>query len=157
MKAVIAIFLSVSLIACGMRAAPPTDEELISRFESKRAVFDGLREMMCRDGYQVVSMDPEWSKPTSIPTHVKNRYYQLFRDIGVLQVQSYDGCRMQFSVWAVGWAGDGDYKQYQYRPVHNNETVDVSSLNNLKLGQDHAEFYLRKIAEDWYLEYAHWP
>ena len=134
---------------------PPSDEKMINTFNTHKEVFDELREMIYRDGYEVVSMDPEWSKPSSIPIDVKQRYYELFRKIGVKQLQSYDGGRAQFSVWAVGLGGDGDYKQYQYRPSKIEKLVD--SLDHLQLGMEHPEFYYRKIAEDWYLEYAHWP
>lgn len=111
--------------------------------------------MICKDGYKVVSMDPEWSKPAALSANVKQRYYELFKAIGVKEAQSYDGCRVQLSVWSVGIGGDGDYKQYQYRPSNNER--EVSSLDHLPLSSNKVEFYYRKLANDWYLEYAHWP
>ena len=110
--------------------------------------------MACHDGYTVVSMDPEWSRPENIPAAKKQKYYKLFRAVGVTQLQSYGGCRAQLSVWSVGLGGSGDYKDYQYRPdkVEN----QVASLDHLKLG-DKIKFFYRKIAPDWYIRYAHWP
>lgn len=134
---------------------PPSDEQMISNFNKNRAVFEKLQTMICRDNFQVVSMDPEWSKPDNISDSKKQEYYELFKLIGVSQIQSYDNCRMSYSVWSVGWAGDADYKKYEYKPSKPENIVD--SLENLPLNNNNIAFYFRKIDNDWFISYSHWP
>ncbi len=154
MKVLALAVIAFGLSACSLAAAPPSDEQMIHTFITHRDVFERLVKMACKDHYTVVSMDPEWSRPTGIPSSTKQQYYQLFKTVGVKQLQSYDGCRTQLSVWSVGLGGDGDYKDYQYRP----EQVEnlVPSLDDLNLN-DKIVFYYRKVAPNWYIRYAHWP
>jgi len=148
------LIVTLAVCGCSLAPTPPTDEQMIHAFEAHRDVFEHLVSMACKAHYTVVSMGPEWSNPTDIPSSTKQQYYKLFKIIGVKQLQSYGGCRAQLSVWSVGLAGSGDYKDYQYRP----EQVEnpVASLDNLKLN-DKITFYFRKIAPNWYIRYAHWP
>lgn len=99
-------------------------------------------------------MTPEWSKPENIPQERKEQYYELFTKINVKQLQFYDGMA-SFEVWAIGWAGDADYKKYEFKPYKIDNLV--GSLNKLPLTQTNIVFYHRKIDEDWYLSYHHWP
>ena len=154
MKFLPLILVAFILCGCSLAPAPPSDEQMIHEFNTHKNVFERLVSMACRDHYAVVSMDPEWSDPVNIPSSTKQQYYQLFKTIGVKQLQSYDGCRAQLSVWAVGLGGDGDYKDYQYRPGKVENLVP--SLDDLKLN-DKITIYYRKIAPDWYIRYAHWP
>ena len=153
MKRCLLLCITFALGGCFF-SSPPSDEQMVHSFNTHKVVFEQLVAMACHDGYAVVSMDPEWSKPENIPNAKKQRYYKLFRTIGVTQLQSYAGCRAQLSVWSVGLGGSGDYKDYQYRP--ENVENQVASLDHLKLG-DKIEFFYRKIAPDWYIHYAHWP
>lgn len=154
MKVLVLAIISIGLSSCSLAPAPPSDEQMIHAFGAHRDVFERLVKMACKDHYTVVSMDPEWSRPANIPSSTRQQYYKLFKTVGVKQLQSYGGCRAQLSVWSVGLGGDGDYKDYQYRP----ERVEnpVASLDNLELG-DKIVFYYRKIAPNWYIRYAHWP
>ncbi|MDW6002269.1 SH3 domain-containing protein [Vibrio mangrovi] len=143
------------LVGCEQSVPPPSDQSMIDLFLSKRDVFEQLQRKICNDGFQTVSMDPEWSEPDNISELKKKEYYALFNQIGVTQLQSYDGCRAKFSVWAMGWAGDADYKSYQYRPLKPENVV--SSLDNLPLNQTDIVMFYRKIDTNWYISYAHWP
>ena len=155
MSRVLSFILVIVLAGCKQSGPPPSDQSMIEVFQSKRGVFEQLQQKICNNGYQTVSMDPEWSKPDNIPEKIKREYYALFNEIGITQLQSYDGCRAQFSVWAKGWAGDADYKNYQFRPSKPENIV--SSLENLPLNQTDIVTYHRKIDTNWYISYAHWP
>ncbi len=146
------LLTSIGLSGCSPK--PPTDEEMIARFNANRSIFESLVKTMCRDGFQTVSMDPQWSRPEHIAPQIKHRYFDQFKIIGVKQMQSYDGCRAQFLVWSVGYIDVGDYKNYQFRPPKvDNERA---SLDDLSFSNRRAQFFYRKIAKDWYIEYAHW-
>ncbi len=151
----LALCLALVTVSCNQSRTPPTDAEMLTVFKEHKATFETLQSMICKDGYKTISMDPEWSKPANIPQGKKSSYYQLFRKIGVTQLQSYDGCRAQFSVWALGWAGDADYKNYRYRPEKPEKLVQ--SLDKLPLNNTDIAFFYRHIEGEWYLEYAHWP
>jgi hypothetical protein len=153
MKKLLLIIFFITLTGCDN--PPPSDESMIENFENNRAVFEELQKMICQDGYKTVSMDPEWSKPENLSAEAKEKYYALFKKIGVSQLQSYDGCRAQFSVWSVGLAGGGDYKNYQYRPKEPGNIME--NLDTLQLNQTDIVTYNRKVDVDWYLSYEHWP
>jgi len=146
-------FLIISDLFAGAQT-PPSDAEMIEVFTKNRAVFEKLLTMMSDDDYEVVSMSPRWSRPEDIPKSRKKEYYSLFKKINVTQLQFYDG-RASFEVWSLGWAGDGDYKKYKFKPANVENLVE--SLENLPLNQTDIVFYHRKIDENWYLAYDHWP
>ncbi len=153
MKVIVLILIALFLQGCSEPA--PKDSELIEVFERNRDTFTQLQEMICADDFGTVSMDPEWSDPENIPVIVKRKYYDLFLKIGVSQLRSYDGCRATFSVWSVGFSGDGDYKNYQFRP----RKIDniVNNLDNLSLNNtDYISFH-REIEKNWFISYIHWP
>jgi hypothetical protein len=146
----------VFLSGCGKIIHPaPTDEKMLKNFSENKSTFLELQSMICQDRFETVSMNPQWSKPEGISEEKKLKYYSLFKKIGVSQLQSYDGCRAQFSFWSMGWAADGDYKSYQYRPSNPENLVE--SLDNLPLNEKDIIEYHRKIEENWYISYSHWP
>ena len=153
MKFIALILIALFLQACSEPA--PKDSELIGIFKGNRDTFSQLQEMICSNGFKVVSMDPEWSDPENISVVVKRRYYDLFREIGVKQLRSYDGCRTTFSVWSVGFSGDGDYKNYQFRPKDIDNVV--SSLDSLSLNNTDYVTYHRELEDNWFISYIHWP
>lgn len=148
-------FIVLTLASCAPYDPPPSDQSLIENFSKNGEVFDKLRIMICEDGYQTISLDPEWSEPESLSEDEKEKYYSLFRKIHIKQVAATKDCRVRFSVWSVGWAGSGDYKDYEYRPSKVGNVVD--SLDQLPLNNTDIVFYYRKIDEEWYLSYKHWP
>lgn len=94
------------------------------------------------------------SKPDNITEPQKLKYYNLLKKINVTQLQYYKGSA-KFNVWAVGWAGDADYKYYEYKPIKIKNLVN--SLDNLPLNQKDRAFYHRTINDNWYLAFDHWP
>jgi hypothetical protein len=160
MKILVAAVL-ITLSGAGCRQPAPSDESMISIFVSHRDVFENLRTMIFKDGYSVISMDPEWSQKrdarsdSTVPADVKRRYFPLFRQIHIRQLQSGKDGSAAFLVWAVGLGGNGDYKWYQYRPARVENLVD--SLDSVDRKQQRIVFYHRKIADDWYLQFDHWP
>ena len=156
MKYITILFGLVLLSRCGeIIHPPPSDETMLKNFNENKSTFIELQTMICKDHFETVSMEPEWSKPERISKAKKAQYYKLFKKIGVSQLQSYDGCRAQFSFWSLGWAAGGDYKAYQYRPFNPDNIVE--SLNDLPLNGKDIIKYNRKIEDDWYISYDHWP
>lgn len=149
------------LMACSFLNPPPKDAALIQVFNANRETFETLVSMICEDGYAAISMDPAWTRPANVPETKKQSYYGEFRKIGVSQVQasrnSSDGqCQIQLSVWAVGLGGDGEYKDYRFRPTITKEDFVVDDLDKVKAGNE-IRFYYREIAADWYISYRIWP
>ena len=167
--------LAVSLLLTGCNNTPPPDQEMIDLFRAQRPVFEEIRSRVCEkarhDGLeanlpdaqvgmrsQVVMMDPEWSRPL-VSDAERDRYYALFEKIGAKGVQALFGanneCELSIEYWAVGWAGDADYKNFVFGPPDETHLI-VSSLDDAPMGPEIA-FYRRQLEAGWWLALDHWP
>lgn len=133
-------------------ASAPNDKELIEMFTQNKEVFIQLKTMMLKDGYSVISIDPEWSDPNGIPENVKKEYYRLLEKINVIQIRKRDIDTVVFTVWNIGNVSGGHSKGYilgtdsQWHRKEKKSLDDISSFES-------EFFYKRKIDENWSLYY----
>jgi hypothetical protein len=157
MKKYYVIFLVSLLASCGEK--PPSDAQMLDKFNRNKAVFISLRDSLCKDtGRRTVMMDPEWSEP-KVSAEQKKALYEIFNEIDVNGVY-YDGdCSFRLPFWSVGFSGDGDYKYYVYRPGANikAQALILDNLDEVDRSSLEAAFYLKPIGDDWYIEFDHWP
>jgi hypothetical protein len=161
--------LALTLLLAGCDNTPPYDQEMIDLFQAQRPVFEEIRTRICekaqREGKesawsrsQVVMMDPEWSDPL-VGDAERDRYYALFEQInakGVQAVVPADGaCKVSIAYWAVGWAGDADYKDFLFETPDQTVQI-VDSLDDVRLGSE-IVFYRRALEAGWWLSLDHWP
>ncbi len=160
--------VALALLAAGCDNTPPTDQEMIDLFQAQTPVFEEIRRRICgkaeHEGKdsggnrsQVIMMDPEWSDPL-VSDEDRSRYYALFEKIGAEGVQAVvrsGVCEVSIEYWAVGWAGDADYKNFRFgTPDQTVEIVD--SLDDVRLGSE-IVFYRRRLEAGWWLSLDHWP
>ncbi len=133
---------------------------MLENFERNLSSFKELRDELCANpARRHIMMDPEWSRPEA-SEEVKATLYPIFRKIGAKGVY-YDGeCSFRVAYWSVGFGGDGDYKYYTYNPPlerNNDAKIFLETLDRVDRASIDHEFYLRPIADDWYLAFDHWP
>ena len=149
------VLISIMLIVVGCaKTPPPRDNDLIEIFNNNKNVFEDLRRYLYKDGYNVISITPEWSDPSGIPLKKKEMYYDLLKKINAQQIIERDGT-VTISIWTTGNVSGGDSKGYVFNPNdskwprENKDSLDDVSFT----GEDF--FYKREISGGWYIFYDH--
>jgi hypothetical protein len=147
-SAVPRVVAGLLILLCGCGGAP-SDQELVRRFESNRAAYDRLRDLLVSD-FNLRDVGPSGVQMADSPLHVlpptalvSSRRYQEYMDL----LKSTGGNRASRSeglhpaicigVAAEGWAGDARHKNICWR--------EVPSAKD-------SHFTDKLIERNWYLE-----
>jgi hypothetical protein len=135
------------LTGCGHATSPPTDEALIAIFHEHRARLDELRQMICADQYQKVSL--EFSYPATIPTDRLGEYRDMLRSVGAENISLTENCGAEIFVWGYGRAGNADYKGYAFSSTTPQGIAH--NLDTLVIPHYVTQVHHRTIDGNWYL------
>ena len=146
----------VAILAFFNSPHPPSDTQLIATFKQHRDVFEKLKVMACTDNYQhkYINASNDFPQPEGISQARLKEYQHLLNTIQTPSLIKGKNCSIRFEVWSKGFAGDGEYKYYEFNPPHIQNKV--SSLDNLSLKPEISSYY-RKLENEWYLSYTFWP
>lgn len=142
----IAAGLLILLSGC---SKPPSDEQLVRRFEDHRAVYERLRDLLLADtnlkgvapfGVQMADSPIYVTPPTPLVSSAKfQEYMSLLKSAGGTRASRSEGLHpvICIGVYAGGWAGDIRHKNICWR-----ETPLTKG----------GRFTDKLIERDWYLE-----
>ena len=150
---VVFIVLIISGCSDTEPSQPPSDQDLIQLFNNNKQVFITLKDKFSKDGFKVISIDPEWCDPKDIPLDTKKEYYRLLKQVNIAQIRSLEKDTVVLAVWDTGNVSGGDSKGYIYKPSTDWPREEKESLDNMSLSGE--EFYKRRIDGDWCLYYDH--
>lgn len=139
----------------------PTDAELEKRFNDNREAFDELVQMF-KENAELWEIDADgkalldFGKPTSLPQARADRYRELMKQTGILNINRLHPSVGQppsptiyMRVWLVPNMVIGTKsKLYVYKSWHQKNVVE--SLDKIYAGGDDAGHY-KKINDDWSL------
>jgi len=145
---------------CKYQTIPPKDDWYFDNFSAHQDDFLFLVQELCRSDADIAIRVNREYKPSlgiSEPSFVSVQ--KSLERIGADQVQKIEGCHIKLSIWSIGFAGEGDYKDYTRAPMVH-DRVEVSSLDNLY--EDYGpitepSFYMRPIKKEWFITYDVWP
>ncbi len=171
-KWVFVLLISFGVLFCGLLVfhfismKPPTENELIRRFQMHRASYERLRQMLIEDKeINSVYVDdgvgmadsPLIKKPSEANFSVGryNEYVNLLRQVGgSAEFKNREGepGLICVSVWGAGWAG---HTRHIWTCWTHNPVNQVANLDAYYHNPNRPRNVFRRIDGDWYLR-ADW-
>ncbi|MBL6852455.1 MAG: hypothetical protein ISS15_15770 [Alphaproteobacteria bacterium] len=155
--------LAALMLASCTREMPPTDKDLIERFEAKRATFEALRKRLCDLKYdQTITRD--WAQPQMAAKDEKD-FRALLDEVGARSVRYVRGCQLWIEMWSSGPGRDTARKKYRYGPPMY-RIIEIKKPEPGEPPEKDTNEYLDKrvsiasyeknIEGDWWVELDHW-
>jgi len=160
---VAAVILAALTLAACTNEMPPTDKELIERFEAKRATFETLRKKLCDLKYDQ-TITREWAQP-QMATKDEKAFRALLDEIGARSVKYVRGCQLWIEVWSSGPGRETARKKYRYGPPMY-RIIEIKKPDPGEPPEKDTNDYLdrrvsiasyeKNIEGDWWVELDHW-
>jgi len=156
------VFAVLALGSCTGKT-PPTDKDLVARFEAKRATFETLRKKLCDLKYdQPITHD--WAQP-QLTAKDEKVFRALLEDVGARNVRYVRGCQLWIEVWSSGPGRETARKKYRYGPpmyriieIKKPEAGDppAKDTNDYLDKRVSIASFEKNIEGDWWIELDHW-
>ena len=160
---VAALVLAALTLAACTKEMPPTDKQLIGRFEAKRATFETLRKKLCDLKYdQTITRD--WAQP-QMSVKDEKAFRKLLEEVGARSVRYVRGCQLWIEMWSSGPGRETARKKFRYGPPMY-RIIEIKAPEPGEPPAKDTNDYLdkrvsiasfeKKIEGDWWIELDHW-
>lgn len=152
----ILFLISMLISSCSLSTEytpPPTDKELIQKYNDNKKIFTEIKNRLLKESHHVISLDPKWSDPSDLSLEIKENYYALMNKVNIKQISNYKGA-IYLTLWSHGNVSGGGSKGYVFKPeLSPNGRLFKTKKSLDNISRDKEFFYKRKIEGEWNLFY----